>query len=67
MIEVTVNGRREPFPASLSVAELLQRMNLTERRVAVEVNGAIVPKSQHPAHRIDGGDQVEIVQAIGGG
>ena len=67
MIDITVNGRREQLPAALPVAELLQRMNLAERRVAVEVNGAIVPKSRHLDHRIVDGDEVEIVQAIGGG
>ena len=46
---------------------LLQAQGLGERRVAVEVNGEIVPRGQHAGHVLAAGDQVEIVHALGGG
>jgi sulfur carrier protein len=49
------------------VAALLAQTGHGERRVAVEVNREIVPRSRHGQHLLEDGDQVEIVQAIGGG
>ena len=46
---------------------LLAENGLVERRVAVEVNGSIVPRSAHPQHALREGDRVEIVHALGGG
>ena len=66
-IEIAVNGERHRLDAPLSVASLLQRLGLAERRLAVEVNQAIVPKSAHARHQLADGDVVELVQAIGGG
>jgi sulfur carrier protein len=62
-----LNGELRSEPAPLDVAELLVRAGLTERRVAVELNGAVVPKSRHAATLVASGDQVEIVHALGGG
>lgn len=52
---------------SESVAALLARLELTGRRVAVELNLDIVPRSQHDSTLLNDGDQVEVVHAIGGG
>ena len=49
------------------MADLLQRLELTGRRLAVELNRDIVPRSQHAATVLVEGDQIEIVHAIGGG
>jgi sulfur carrier protein len=49
------------------VAQLLREIGLAEKRVAVEVNLEIVPRSEHSAHALNDRDRVEIVQAIGGG
>jgi sulfur carrier protein len=49
------------------VAQLLEDMALTARRLAVEVNLEIVPRSTYADHRLRPGDRVEIVHAIGGG
>jgi sulfur carrier protein len=51
----------------LSVLSLLQQAGYGERRVAVEVNREIVARSRHASHALAEGDQVEIIQAIGGG
>ena len=47
--------------------DVLQAEGLAGRRVAVEVNGAIVPRSRHGEHVLEPGDRVEIVHALGGG
>ena len=62
-----VNGQPTEFPARLTALQLLERMELAGKRVAVEVNGEIVPRSGHTSHELKDGDKVEIVHAIGGG
>ncbi|MGQ9685251.1 MAG: sulfur carrier protein ThiS [Thiobacillaceae bacterium] len=67
MITVSVNGQTHQFDPPLNVAGLLQRLDLTGKRLAVERNGEIVPKSQHGCTAIADGDRLEIVVAVGGG
>jgi sulfur carrier protein len=62
-----LNGESREEAAPLSVAGLLERAGLAERRVAVELNGAVVSRSRHATTMIAAGDQVEIVHALGGG
>ena len=66
-MKLQLNGETREFPASLTVAELLAAIGLAERRVAVEVNQAIVPRGRHATQPLAEGDRVEIIQAIGGG
>ena len=66
-MRIDVNGETREFPENLSVAGLLDAMGLTGKRLAVEVNADIVPKSRHAETRLNPGDRVEIVHAIGGG
>jgi sulfur carrier protein len=67
MISVTINGERRQFDAPLNCAELLQELELAGKRVAVERNGEIVPRSRHVDERLADGDRLEIVVAVGGG
>jgi sulfur carrier protein len=67
MIPIRLNGNARDVPAGTSIAQLLQLAGHGERRVAVERNGEIVPRSQHATTAVEPGDQFEIVQAIGGG
>ena len=67
MIELTINGERQQLDAVLSVAQLLQRRGLAGKRVAVERNGEIVPKSRHAQTMLASEDRIEIVVAVGGG
>lgn len=66
-MRIQLNG--EPFEVAdgETVAALLSRLDLAGRRVAVELNLDIVPRSQHDATALRDGDQVEVVHAIGGG
>jgi sulfur carrier protein len=66
-VNITLNGEPRQLPQSATVLGLLQNEHLTERRVAVEVNGEIVTRSLHASHLLKEGDVVEIVHALGGG
>ncbi|EQM81202.1 sulfur carrier protein ThiS [Stutzerimonas stutzeri MF28] len=66
-MHIQLNGERYELPDGQSVADLLQRLDLTGRRLAVELNRDIVPRSQHGTTRLAEGDRVEVVHAIGGG
>ena len=67
MIQVTVNGENREMPENSTVAQLVEALELTGKRIAVELNGEIVPKSQHAATLIQPGASLEIVVAVGGG
>jgi len=67
MIEITLNGAPQRLDTPLAVVQLLDLQGLAGKRVAVEKNGEIVPKSRHAEVMIDAGDRIEIVVAVGGG
>ena len=67
MIHVTVNGAAQRLEAPLALGALLERMALQGKKIAVERNGEIVPRSAHPTTLLHDGDQLEIVVAVGGG
>ena len=67
MITLRINGEARQHPSDLTIAALLASMGLTGKRLAVERNGEIVPKSRHGETRLAEGDQLEIVVAVGGG
>lgn len=67
MISITVNGERRQFNAPLNCAELLARLEIAGKRVALERNGEIVPRSRFPEQVLADGDTLEIVVAVGGG
>lgn len=66
MTTLTVNGDTLSLEGA-TVTDLVTQLNLRGRRLAVEVNRDIVPKSEHPTFHLNDGDIVEIVHAIGGG
>ncbi|RBW49028.1 sulfur carrier protein ThiS [Marinobacter sp. F3R11] len=66
-MQVQVNGEAMGLPEGITVASLVEKMALTGKRLAVEVNEDIVPRSQHAELVLSHGDRVEIVHAIGGG
>lgn len=65
-MQLHVNGELREL-AVASVAELVEALGLGGRRVAVELNGAVVPKSLHATQKLAPGDRVELVHALGGG
>jgi sulfur carrier protein len=66
-MDILLNGESRTVTEPCRVTDLLHAEGLGERRVAVEVNGAIVPRSAHASRVLRAGDQVEIVHALGGG
>ena len=66
-MQILVNGAPQELAEGSTVLELLQQLELTGKRLAVEVNANIVPRSRHAETRLQPGDKVEIVHAIGGG
>ena len=66
MLSLRINGEDRQFPAPMTVAGLLDQLALTGKRVAVERNGEIVPKSRHGDTALQSGDRLEIVVAVGG-
>jgi len=66
-MEILVNGASREVPEGTTMAQLIEMLGLTGRRLAVEVNREIVPRSTFETHRVQPGDRIEIVHAIGGG
>lgn len=67
-MRLQLNGEPLALPQErLTIADLLTLQGLADRRVAVEVNGEIVPRSRHAEHALRDGDRVEVVHALGGG
>ena len=67
MLELKINGEIRQFPDALTVAGLIEQLGYAGKRIAIERNGEIVPKSQHATTALAAGDQLEIVVAVGGG
>ena len=66
-MEILLNGESREFIGPQTVTSLLDAAGFAGRRVAVEVNREIVPRSRHAVHVLADGDAVEIIQAMGGG
>ena len=64
---IVVNGTPRALPAPATVAALVDAMGLAGKRIAVERNGEIVPRSRHADTPLVPGDRLEIVGAVGGG
>lgn len=67
MITVNINGSALRLPDSTCVATLLEDMGLTGKRIALERNGEILPRSLFASQQLEDGDALEVVTAVGGG
>jgi sulfur carrier protein len=67
MIQIIVNGAAQRHETPLNVRALLEKLEVAGKKVAVERNGEIVPKSAHANTLVADGDRLEIVVAVGGG
>jgi sulfur carrier protein len=67
VIQLSVNGQVQRLEPGANIAQLLDALELAGKRVAVEKNGEIVPRSQYSDTRLAEGDALEIVVAVGGG
>jgi sulfur carrier protein len=66
-MNVLINGESRSLPEGASLQDVINLLQLQGKRLAVEINTEIVPRSLHANHRLHEGDRVEIVHAIGGG
>jgi sulfur carrier protein len=66
-VQIVLNGEPRQVPAGASAARVIEMLALGGRRVAVEVNGEIVPRSRYTEYELHAGDRIEIVHAVGGG
>ncbi|NWK77113.1 sulfur carrier protein ThiS [Aquitalea sp. LB_tupeE] len=66
-MQLRINGEMKTFARLATVAELVQALQIGDKRIAVELNGEIVPRSQHAVMALADGDELEIVVAVGGG
>ena len=67
VITVSINGESRQLPSTATVATLIKQMGLTGKRIALERNGEIVPRSAFATQLVLEGDRLEIVVAVGGG
>jgi sulfur carrier protein len=67
MIRVVINGESREFPGPITFEQLLADMALAGKRIAIERNGEILPKSRFGATQLTDGDRLEVVVAVGGG
>jgi sulfur carrier protein len=66
-MKIILNGHEQEIDAPVTLADVLDGAGYAGRRIAVEVNLEIVPRSRYAEHPIAAGDRIEIVHAIGGG
>ena len=67
MINLTVNGAAKQLAPGSTLADLVRQLDLGGRRIAIERNGDIVPRSEHASTLLAQDDRIEIVVAVGGG
>jgi len=66
-MRIRINGQWRDYPEAMTVAELLERLSLEPRRVAVELNERLVRRADHAATDLKDDDKLEIVTLVGGG
>jgi sulfur carrier protein len=66
-MDIVLNGKEHLLDGPMNVAELIEALGFAGKRIAVERNAEIVPRSQHASTALAQGDRVEIVVAVGGG
>jgi sulfur carrier protein len=66
-VEITLNGEPRQFPEGVSLAEIVEQLDLANQRIAIEINEDLAPRSSYASRYLHSGDRVEIIQAVGGG
>lgn len=66
-MNVEINGETRSLSVNTSLQQLVAELGLENKRLAIEINSEIVPRSEYPKYLIQDADKIEIVQAIGGG
>ena len=67
MAKIQINGKKIALKQNFSILDLLKKYKLNKKKVAIELNGKIVPQNKHNSKKLKNNDKIEIVQFIGGG
>tara|TARA_B100001027_G_C16052283_1_gene234745 strand:+ start:250 stop:453 length:204 start_codon:yes stop_codon:yes gene_type:complete len=67
MAKIQINGRKIALKQNLSISDLLKKYKINRQKVAIELNGKIIPQNKHNKKKLKNKDKIEIVQFIGGG
>lgn len=67
MITIILNGKPQPVDTDITINKLINQLQLQDKRLAIEINQQIIPRSTFAQHQLQHNDTVEIIQAIGGG
>jgi len=66
-VQIIINGEPRALDSQVTILDLVNELGLSQRRIAVEVNREIIGREHYHAHALADGDEVEIVQFVGGG
>ena len=66
-MKIIVNGEEITLPENSNIQDLIAQLGFTNKRIAIEINEAIIPKSKHQSHPLTNHDRVEVINAVGGG
>jgi sulfur carrier protein len=66
-MNIRLNNKQYQIEKSVTLEKLLKILNITETKIAIEVNRVVIPKSNYNKHMINDNDKIEIITAIGGG
>ena len=66
-MKIIVNGEEITLPENSSIQDLIAQLGFTNKRIAIEINEAIIPKSKYQSHPLKNHDRVEVINAVGGG
>ncbi len=67
MAKIQINGRKIALKQNLSISDVLKKYKINRQKVAIELNGKIIPQNKHNKKKLKNKDKIEIVQFIGGG
>ena len=66
-MKIIVNGEEITLPENSNIQDLIAQLGFTNKRIAIEINETIIPKSKHQSHLLKNHDRVEVINAVGGG
>jgi sulfur carrier protein len=66
-MNIQINGDTQKFDENLTASQLVEKLGLQDRRIAMEVNEEIVPRSSYETYQFQENDKIEIIHAVGGG
>ena len=66
-MKIIVNGEEISIPEDLNIQDLVAELGYKNKRIAIEVNETIIPKSKHQSYLLESSDRVEVINAVGGG